>query len=79
MKITADHLKGLGIVDEIIPEPPGGAHVDPEALFRALDRVLEAQLEELSRVPPSALAGMRYEKFRRMGRLGHEFNEVPTD
>src|SRR5215510_12483163 len=41
MKITADHLKRFGIVDEIVPEPPGGANLDPEAQFRALDRILE--------------------------------------
>lgn len=78
MKITAEHLKGFGIVDEIVPEPPGGANVDPEAQFRALDRVLEAQLTELSALPAESLAGTRYDKFRRMGRLGREFNEVPS-
>jgi acetyl-CoA carboxylase carboxyl transferase subunit alpha len=78
MNITAEHLKGFGIVDEIVPEPPGGANVDPETQFRALDRVLEAQLAELSGLPAESLAGTRYDKFRRMGRLGREFNEVPT-
>ncbi len=78
MKITADHLKGFGIVDEIVPEPPGGANVDPEAQFRSLDRVLEAQLAELSAVPTASLADSRYEKFRRMGRLGQEFKDVPS-
>src|SRR5207253_7804204 len=47
MKITAADLHGLGVVDEIVPEPPGGAQSDPEALFKSLDRVLERQLEEL--------------------------------
>ena len=37
MKITADQLRQFGIVDEIVPEPPGGAHIDREALFRSLD------------------------------------------
>jgi acetyl-CoA carboxylase carboxyl transferase subunit alpha len=77
MKITAEHLKGFGIVDEIVPEPPGGANVDPEAQFRALDRVVEAQLEELLALAPAALAEGRYQKFRQMGRLGQEFTEVP--
>ena len=78
MKITAEHLKGFGIIDEIVPEPAGGANIDPEAQFRALDRILEAQLAELSAFPPESLAGTRYEKFRRMGRLGQEFKDVPS-
>jgi acetyl-CoA carboxylase carboxyl transferase subunit alpha len=78
MKITADHLKRFGIVDEIVPEPPGGANIDPEAQFRSLDRILEAQLAELSALPPESLASARYDKFRRMGRLGQEFKDVPT-
>jgi acetyl-CoA carboxylase carboxyl transferase subunit alpha len=78
MKITAEHLKGFGIVDEIVPEPPGGANVDPEAQFRALDRVLDAQLAELAQLPAASLADSRYDKFRRMGRLGREFNEAPA-
>ncbi|HUG52259.1 MAG TPA: acetyl-CoA carboxylase carboxyltransferase subunit alpha [Vicinamibacteria bacterium] len=76
MKITASDLKGFGLVDELVPEPLGGAHVDPEALFATLDRILEAQLRELSSVPVEALLEARYEKFRRMGRLGAEFVEA---
>jgi acetyl-CoA carboxylase carboxyl transferase subunit alpha len=78
MKITAEHLKSFGIIDEIVPEPAGGANIDPEVQFRALDRILEAQLAELSAFPPESLAGTRYEKFRRMGRLGQEFKDVPS-
>jgi acetyl-CoA carboxylase carboxyl transferase subunit alpha len=75
MKITASDLKGFGIVDEVIPEPPGGAHVDHEALMRDVDRVLEAQLRELRKLSPEELLARRYEKFRAMGRLGREFLE----
>jgi acetyl-CoA carboxylase carboxyl transferase subunit alpha len=77
MKITADDLKAFEIVDEVIAEPPGGAHLDPEALFRRVDAVLEAQLRELSAQPVDALVEARYEKFRRMGRVGREFLEGP--
>ena len=77
MKITATDLKGFGIVDEIVAEPPGGAHADPEALFRCLDSVLDVQLRELSALPPEELVAARYRKFRDLGRLGREFNEVP--
>jgi acetyl-CoA carboxylase carboxyl transferase subunit alpha len=76
MKITASDLKGFGLIDEIVTEPPGGAHIDPEAQFAALDRVLEAQLRELSALPMEALLEGRYQKFRRMGHLGAEFVEA---
>jgi acetyl-CoA carboxylase carboxyl transferase subunit alpha len=77
MKITAPDLKGFGLIDEIVPEPLGGAHADPDTLFASLDRVLEAQLRELSVLPVEALLDGRYEKFRRMGKLGTEFLEAP--
>ena len=52
---------------------PGGAHSDPEALFRNLDAILERQLEELLALSTDALVEGRYQKFRNMGRLGQEF------
>ena len=77
MKITAPDLKRFGLIDEIIPEPLGGAHTDPDTLFATFDRVLEAQLRELSALPAASLLDGRYEKFRRMGHLGGEFLEAP--
>ena len=76
MKITARDLEGMGLVDEVIPEPPGGAHVDHEALFKSVDDVLERQLRELEKVPVDRLPERRYRKFRDMGRLGREFHEA---
>jgi acetyl-CoA carboxylase carboxyl transferase subunit alpha len=76
MKITASDLKALGLVDEIIPEPVGGAHVSHEELFRSVDRVLSAQLAELAQLSPEALVEARYAKFRAMGRSGREFLEA---
>jgi acetyl-CoA carboxylase carboxyl transferase subunit alpha len=73
MKITATDLKSFGIVDEVIPEPPGGAHTDPESLFKSLDSVLSAQLQELGKLSNAELMERRYQKFRAMGRLGREF------
>lgn len=75
MKITAQDLKGFDIIDEIIPEPPTGAHGDPEALFVALDRVLASQLQTLRALSLEALIQARHDKFRSMGRLGREFFE----
>jgi len=77
MKITAPDLKGFGLVDKIVPEPLGGAHADPDAQFASLDRILEAQLRDLSALPVAALVDGRYEKFRKMGKLGTEFIEAP--
>ncbi len=69
MKITAKDLKDLGIVDEIVPEPDGGAHTDHEAAARLLDEVLDRQLVALSNEPIRELLVARYEKFRKMGQF----------
>ena len=73
MKITAPDLERFGIIDEIVPEPPGGAHSDWDAMFRSLDAVLARHLAGLSALSPDELVAARYEKFRAMGRLGREF------
>jgi acetyl-CoA carboxylase carboxyl transferase subunit alpha len=75
MKITASDLVAFGLVDQVVPEPAGGAQTDPEAQFQALDAVLDAELRELSAMSPESLRSARYEKFRRMGHLGGEFLE----
>ena len=76
MRITAPDLKRLELVDEVIPEPPGGAHMDHEQIFRSVDEVLKRQLDELSALSPKELIEDRYQKFRNMGRLGKEFEEA---
>ena len=75
MRITAPDLMGLGVVDQIVPEPPGGAHAQPEVMFDTLGALLERQLEELSALPPALLTRQRQEKFRRMGRVGQDYYE----
>ena len=69
MKITAKDLKDLGLVDEIVLEPDGGAHTDHEAAARLVDDVLERQLVTLMNESPRDLIDARYEKFRRMGQF----------
>ncbi|MGH9676101.1 MAG: acetyl-CoA carboxylase carboxyltransferase subunit alpha [Candidatus Acidiferrum sp.] len=69
MKITAKDLKELGIVDEIVPEPEGGAHTDHEAAARLVEEVLDRQLVALSNQPVKELLRARYEKFRNMGQF----------
>jgi acetyl-CoA carboxylase carboxyl transferase subunit alpha len=67
MRVTAADCKALGIADEVVPEPPGGAHADPVCAIDAVGRAVNAHLERLSAVPVDALLQSRYEKFRRMG------------
>jgi acetyl-CoA carboxylase carboxyl transferase subunit alpha len=69
LKITPRDLKELGIVDEIISEPDGGAQADPEGAARILDEVLDRELVVLSNQPVKDLLAARYEKFRRMGQF----------
>ena len=69
MKIMASDLNELGIIDEIIPEPDGGAHGDHEGAARLLGDVIERQLLVLSSQSPKQLLDSRYEKFRRMGQF----------
>jgi len=69
LKITARDLSQLGIIDEIIPEPEGGAHLDHDASAALLDAVLDRSLRELLALNPFTLIEQRYEKFRRMGQF----------
>jgi acetyl-CoA carboxylase carboxyl transferase subunit alpha len=67
MKITAQDLKRLGVIDEIVPEPPGGAHGEPARAAELLAPFLEKALKELQKIKPSLLPEERYKKFRKMG------------
>ncbi|MEA2415631.1 MAG: acetyl-CoA carboxylase carboxyl transferase subunit alpha [Thermoanaerobaculia bacterium] len=67
MRITASDLKRLAIIDEIVPEPNGGAHADPAKAAELLAPYLEKALKELMKLKPSALPEERYKKFRKMG------------
>ncbi len=66
MKIMANDLKELGIIDEIIPEPDGGAHADHEGAAKLFGEVLERQLLALTNQPAKELVDSRYQKFRHM-------------
>lgn len=69
LHITATDLSEMGLVDEVVPEPPGGAHLDHEATARALESVLLRDINDLADVPTQQLLERRYQKFRRMGHL----------
>lgn len=67
MRITAKDLKRLGVIDDIVPEPEGGAHTNHVHAVALLRPYLENALAELMAIAPEKLPGHRYEKFRRMG------------
>ena len=67
MRVTAPDLLALGVVDGIIPEPPGGAHTDPEWTCRRVGETLEETLTELERLSIHELLARRYDRFRHLG------------
>ena len=76
LKITAPDLLKAGIIDEIIPEPIGGAHTDAAAAARLVDDVLTRLLTEVVAMDAEARLAARYAKFRNMGRIGIDFIEA---
>ena len=67
LKLTATDLKELKLVDDVVPEPLGGAHQNQEATIVNLREAITRHLDELAQIPMERLLGQRYEKFRRMG------------
>jgi acetyl-CoA carboxylase carboxyl transferase subunit alpha len=67
MRVTAPEILRLGIIDEIIPEAPGGAHRDFDLTARHLAGAIRRALAELMPLPADELKGRRYDKYRRMG------------
>src|ERR1700689_3046300 len=74
LRLTAEDLLGLGLIDGVIPEPPGGAHENPDRAAELLRAKLRDSLEELGRLSEHELVEQRYMKFRRMG----NFFAVPS-
>src|SRR5499427_6575910 len=73
LKLTAPDLLQAGIIDEIVPEPIGGAHADPDATIALVDGALDGVLGEVSALPSEIRLARRYDKFRNMGRMGIDF------
>ena len=69
LKITARDLLEMKLIDEIIPEPEGGAHMDLELTAKLIEPYLERALHELGRLPAEQLVAQRYDKFRKMGQF----------
>ena len=72
LRLTAEDLRGLGVVDATVPEPVGGAHRDPESAIAAVGDEIERSLRALIDIPGGELRARRREKFMRMGRNGLE-------
>jgi len=68
LKLTAEDLKRLKLIDTVVPEPLGGAHRDPEAAIAAVGEAVQAALTPLLAVDPTVLRARRWEKFLEMGR-----------
>lgn len=67
LKVSADHLEKLGVVDEVIPEPAGGAHHDAAQAASALKYALQKHLNDLRALDPEKLLETRYERYRHLG------------
>jgi acetyl-CoA carboxylase carboxyl transferase subunit alpha len=72
MKITAPDLLALGVADEIVPEPEGGAHEDKNATTSAVGAAIKRHLDELTRLSPEQLRAHRYHKYRSIGTFQEE-------
>jgi acetyl-CoA carboxylase carboxyl transferase subunit alpha len=67
LKVTADSLEKLGVVDEVVAEPSGGAHNDPAQAAAALKYSLHKHLNDLRALDPEKLLDTRYDRYRHLG------------
>ncbi len=72
LRIPAADLRALGCVDEVVPEPEGGAHSDHEVAAALLDSVLQKNYCQLKKIPATELVAARYNKFRQMAQFFRE-------
>jgi acetyl-CoA carboxylase carboxyl transferase subunit alpha len=77
LKVSADHLEKLGVIDEVIPEPLGGAHNDPYRAASALKYVIQKHLNDIRGLDTDKLLETRYQRFRHLG-VYEEAGEVRT-
>ncbi|PTX96410.1 acetyl-CoA carboxylase carboxyltransferase subunit alpha [Opitutus sp. ER46] len=67
LKVSADHLEKLGVVDEVVPEPLGGAHHDPQQAASALKYIIQKHLNDLRGLSTDQLLDARYQRYRHLG------------
>jgi acetyl-CoA carboxylase carboxyl transferase subunit alpha len=77
LKITAPDLLAMGVIDEIVPEPVGGAHQDHALATALIDEAIARHLSEVAAMTSADRLEARYQKFRAMGRQGHAFVSEP--
>ena len=75
LKLTSDDLSGLGVVDGVIAEPPGGAHRAPDVAMQEVRRTIVAALDELTEIPVDELLDARHRKYRSMAAIEGRFPE----
>ena len=78
LKLTAPDLMKAGLADEMVPEPYGGAHADPQAMAALLKEALLMNLRALQEIPADQLLEQRYAKFRSMGEFAKSAAETPA-
>lgn len=76
LKLTAHDCRELGVIDVVLPEPDGGAHLDHDEAARLLKKFLVDELVDLQRTPARKLVNSRYRKFRKMGEYNSFFSAV---
>jgi acetyl-CoA carboxylase carboxyl transferase alpha subunit len=76
LKITAHDLRKLGIIDVVVPEPRGGAHLDPSSAAKALKSHVLAALREVRKISKNRLLTTRYEKYRHIGQGSVYWQEI---
>jgi acetyl-CoA carboxylase carboxyl transferase subunit alpha len=69
LRLTASDLKSLGVIDAILAEPLGGAHMDPAAMAETIATAIRTHLKALRKAKPQTLLARRYKKFRAMGSI----------
>ncbi len=67
LRLTAKDLKSLGVIDEILPEPAGGAHMEPQTMAKTVETGIRRHLKQIRKVKPDTLIARRYKKYRDMG------------
>ena len=67
LRLTAKDLKEFGVIDEILPEPAGGAHMDSQTIAKTVEAAIRRNLKQLRKVKPDTLIARRYKKYRTMG------------
>jgi acetyl-CoA carboxylase carboxyl transferase subunit alpha len=79
LRFTSSHLAKLGVIDDVIEEPLGGAHRDPRQMAARLKAYLIKTLDQLLKSSPEALATDRYDKFRKMGTYLEQFEDGTSE